>query len=695
MIQSLSTGDQSDFAALPQNVRDEVRAWLKALAPLCKCPRGEATREMARIATTFGVSGKTVQRKWIAYRAHGDFRVLVNRAKCPSALAERELPPAFVEFWRGLCERNQRKCKPAYRELLRQWNRGERIPGYEKEPLGQPASDPRTGYPEGWSYRNLLEYKPTKAELAAARLGANAALKYMPQVRLTRVGLAVGQYYLFDDLWHDFKVGMLAQRNAQRLLQFHGLDLFSACLFVHGTKPVLEDEMTQVEERLREREMLFLVACVLGRDGYRTDGRKTTLVVENRTATLPEAFVQRIADLTNGQVVVEFSGMRGGAAFAGQHDSRHGMPGYKAALESLGNLIHNETANVLEFPGQTGSNSRLNAPEELAGREAYHRTLSNVAAAVGPERARSLKFPFIPLDQANALVNQVIEERINQRIEHRLEGWREAGLVTQEFRLGLEGAVAQTWLPMTSLAGIEPAQRNAIAALVQQACYSRTRLLSPREVFERGRGELTRLPAYLVPDLLGRELARERSVRAQLFEFEAREHGPGVHRYLAKVRNRFGGEEMLRDGETYLTHVNPLDLAELHVCNSRGGYLGTCSRWDSVSRADADALHRQIGRAKKVQAEILAPVARRGAGIMRERLADIRQNIAVAGGRAITDEEKSRQRALAADARTLTQEDRAAVLSHEENRVNDEQEFADAAKDFSRYFATTPATADQ
>jgi hypothetical protein len=53
-----------------------------------------------------------------------------------------------------------------------------------------------------------------------------------------------------------------------------------------------------------------------------------------------------------------------------------------------------------------------------------------------------------------------------------------------------------------------------------------------------------------------------------------------------------------------------------------------------------------MGRAAKIERELLEPVARRGADITRQRIADTRHNAAVLGGRPITPDEQARARAL-------------------------------------------------
>ncbi|MGB0579063.1 MAG: hypothetical protein ACPGVU_05110, partial [Limisphaerales bacterium] len=322
------TEDLEEFARLPLEVREDVMDKLAAFEFIAEARsiRAGAKKVAAMHQGRQGWSAKRLQTQFTDYRYTHDWRCVVNKAKAGPGYYEVgglvHLPREFVEHWKALCERNQRKCKPAYRRLLgdwRAWAAGDvkrAIPGYDSPP--EPALGRQ--HPMGWTYGNLMRYAPSKFELRAARVGRTAAADLRPKVFTTRNGLAVGQYYLFDDMWHDFKVNMVGQRSAQRLLQLHALDLFSGCLFAHGLKPIVENEATGTLERLKEAEMVFLVANVLAGTGYRDDDKGTTLIVEHGTAAIREETEQSLFDLTGGKVRVERSGLQGKAAFAGMYD---------------------------------------------------------------------------------------------------------------------------------------------------------------------------------------------------------------------------------------------------------------------------------------------------------------------------------------------------------------------------------------
>ena len=269
---TLTSSDLVEFMRLPDEVRSEVVAWQAMLASVSR----PIQRSLRTVAQRMGCSVQTATRKYYDWRRNRDWRVLVNRSKVPE---ERGLAPEFVEYWKGLCQQNGRKYAPAYREFVRQFKAGLPIPGLE------PGTSRRI-LPAGFSYDNLWRHRPTEFETRAARIGRSAAAMFRPKVFTSRVGLRVGQFIVFDDLWHDFKVTALGQRRPGRLLQLHAHDLLSGCQFERGLKMRMEDAESGRSVGLNESEMHFLVAQILARYGFHPEG--TTFLVEHGTAAICE-----------------------------------------------------------------------------------------------------------------------------------------------------------------------------------------------------------------------------------------------------------------------------------------------------------------------------------------------------------------------------------------------------------------------
>jgi hypothetical protein len=603
----IPASELASFMQLPAAVQADIEAWQDALSSVTK----PIKLSLQAIAARFGVSCKTARRKYDEWRKGRNgapprhWRSLVNLCKVRE---ESTQSPDFVEYWKGLCESNGRKCAPAYRQFVREFKEGKLIPGID------PAIS-RKQIPAGYSYDNLMRYRPTDFELEAARIGRSAAAACRPKLFTSRKDLAVGRGILFDDMWHDMKICMVGQRRSLRLLQLHAHDLFSACQFARGLKPRIEEpDGTRVN--LHESEMLFLVAHVLTEFGFHPDG--TVLFVEHGTAAIHDDLEKLLFDLSNGKITVERSGIEGYSSFAGQYAGRSkGNFRLKAALESLGNLIHNETANLIQFPGQTGSNSRLNLPEELHGRDRHFDTLQRAIIAMitdgvaTAERVAMLRMPFVEFNQARWMIEELME-RINRRSDHDLEGWLEAGLTTMDMDIPGIGL-----MPAQSYLALPPEKQAAVSAIATPV----PRKMSPREVCDAGRRRLIRFrpeqSARVLHSITGREVIVGSD---HLIEFEDQTISPSPLRYLAHHWS---------PGEKFTAVVNPMSPNVAHLFDARGAWLGIVQAWQTVSQLDAEALHRQMGEAARIEKQLLAPLAKRGAQITRQREADARHNAAV------------------------------------------------------------------
>jgi len=581
--------DWALIASLPAPARSEFRllysyarqiAGQRRLLGLCKA-----------IASEVQLPWQTVYRRFRQYSATGDWRALLDKRHAVALWERAEsigLPKAFVEYLREQAERNQRTSGAAIRKILRQWQRwyaGDqtaRIPGYDTCPPPAPGTYPPR--PAGWSEKNLYRHLSSKFELTAARIGRCAAAAHRPLVFTTRRHLWPASHYLFDDLWHDNFVNILDTQRTGRPLEFHALDLWSACKIGWGFFLRSEDEVTGKMDALTESGMRFLLAAVLMRHGYHAS-RGTTLVVEHGTAAIRDDLERLLHDISGGKITVQRAGIQGDPAVVGQYAGRpKGNFRFKAALESLGNLIHNELADI---PGQTGL-SVASRPEEIHGMLRYNDALLNALIALPPERAARLKFPILEFSDWQSIASEIYQ-LINHRTDHQLEGWA-AHTTPVQFR-------AQDGQPEIRL-----------------------RRLSPAEVWAPARKQLTRLQTHQIALILYRDfLAITRRVRTHQFIFEAREISPDPLRYVATE---------LTDGEKYDVILNPFAPELLWVFDARGRFIRTCERLDIPGREDIEAVQRAMGRAAHIEATLLRHVARRGRRLALERIRLARENAA-------------------------------------------------------------------
>ena len=178
------------------------------------------------------------------------------------------------------------------------------------------------------------------------------------------------------------------------------------------------------------------------------------------------------------------------------------------------------------------------------------------------------------------------------------------------------------WTPLYALAAHTPDQQAAVSALMHMPGCFRLRRMSPAEVWERDSGQLVRLPAHVLPALIGRDLAQERKVNDHgSFLFEDASISPEALRYVGVAVTPRKQEVMLREGETYLTFCNPFDPRYLLVCDAHGAYIGRCQRVERACRADEAGLIHAMGQAAHVNALRARSFLARNAGQV-EQLAE-------------------------------------------------------------------------
>lgn len=540
------------LAGLPPELQKEIFAWQAALIPLLdrKQKRG---LHLELIAKRFGVKPKTARKKFDRFKAAG-LAGLVDRRAAGSAFWNTDekigISERDRETLKTFCEAFQRNNEAAIREMRDQWKKGKLL---SDAPL-----DVATGYPRGWSERNLARHAPDELELAAARQGRSETDKYRSLVYTTRRNLYVGQYYLFDDLWHDHYCNLLATQQCGRPLEFHGLDLASAYKMCWGMRLRRAREDGTMES-LKVEDFRFLLASFLFSTGYNPRG--TTLIVEHATTAIDEHTEQLLALASNGAITVERGGMTGAAAHAGQYAGRaKGNFRIKAALESLGNLIHNEFAAI---PAQTGKD-RQHCPEQLHGLLKHNDALLWAMSQMPVERLEWLQWDVCTLQQFQIFAAEVYA-RINARTKHGLEGWDER------------------YVPDRQRPG-------------------KMRRMSPAEVWTPGSKALRPINAQFAAMIVGTAGGEERAVTSGEIRIRSAEISGDPLRFAA---------HMLAPRGKYLCVLNPFDTSRLNVFDAKERYVATLDRINVPDRSDVEAIRREVGRAEKALNERLLPMRKR------------------------------------------------------------------------------------
>lgn len=634
---ALQTPDHDLISGLPAKWRDVVTARVLTLQQF---GRGLLTKPQAM--QRMEVSRPTFDRLVNGVK-HIGWRALVPQYKGVGQEITTKTPPEFLEFWKMLVEKNQRCTAPAYRKLLIFWRErspfkvGEteysHIPGYEGWP-GWP------NLPASWNKRTLYRKQPKKLELEAMRNGlGKARQKYGPKVLGTRVGLWHLSHIMFDDVKLDVKMHLAESKKLVVPLQLGALDLLSGNRFEYGMKPQLY-RADGTKESLNEGDMRFLLCAVL-RGGI--SARGTTMVVEHGTAAI-RPMVRDILTRAFGELIkFEDSGMLGDIqAIAGMYDGRgaRGNPNHKAALESLHNLIHNETGFL---PAQTGHNR--DAPEFLGVLEREHEDLFRLTRHLPPATRALLKHRTPEYHTQGVPLIRGIMDAINRREDHNLEGWLELGFMTKRYRMLPESA---EWVPEGRLLELPAPVRGAYLAMADAdaRCWERKKL-SPFEAFEHGRqnSEIIRVPDSVIAEILYQDLAVPRRVHeageySGLFAWQDQELTVSELIFEGRVRTPQGHELPLARGETYECVLNPFDTSCLWVFSAmkqRGSFLGVAQRSQRVCRVDAEAKKEQWKRASHDLKAVLDPMRQRHAGTTDAEIRRLKHN-----RRVITDFEQAK-----------------------------------------------------
>ncbi|MFH0878577.1 MAG: hypothetical protein V2A34_02580 [Lentisphaerota bacterium] len=643
-LEIMSADDSVEYASLPLPVQREAEAWMDALYDAIHGPRRGRGKALAHAAQIMRVSSDTARRKYTRYRQMG-WRGLVNWAKAGGP--DAGIPVETIRWIKGHAENFGGNFRRAYDAVIAWWKAGNDIPGYAEWP--KPTAK---GHPLGWSYENMILVAGlSTVEKRLARVGRASAKSCMPLIITTRVGLEPGRIYVWDDVWHDLLASMLGlNKETVRALELCCMDVFSACKIAYGIKPRIRDEVTGKRINLRDTDMRFFAAYVFTQIGYHEDGCINS--VEHGTAAFSDELEKLLFDKSQGKITFNRSGIEDAPAIlGGWHGKKHGNFRLKALLESSHNLSH----NYLRFlPGQTGSNGRVDAPEELAGRQSAYgqlvRAFDEAIDGQPVERIQwlleSLQTPFIPFYLYARMVDFVYKI-IDTRKHHDLEGWEEAGLVSGQFRLA---PTDTNWIDDSTLRNVDPDKRKAIEAIVQaNAGFHNWRRMSPREVWNQR--QLKRLGDHLIPAICGEQLAVERSVTKRgTFEIDDKDVSPSTMVFVARAVDSYGRDIMLRDNETYATYLNPFDSNKLFICDASLRYVGVCTRQVVVSRADTEALVRSMGEASHNEAVRLQDYRMRHAPDAEDAEAMLKHNAAaikrITSGKAVTKSEKAKASAL-------------------------------------------------
>lgn len=581
-----------EFAQLNWELRGMVNERIDALRSACDLHAsvGAAVAEFGRRC---GLPAGSARRIWDNIVKQG-WRGAIDGRKCKASetVTSRR---AFMDFWFELVAKHNRSTRSAWSDLVMLWKSNVEIPGYQ-DMGGHPPAGP-DGYPDGWSYKNLIRHKPSRNELTLSRIGRKAHAAQTSTMWTTREGMQCGQIYQFDDVMHDLSV--FFGKQLIRPLELGCIDVASTKRVLWGLCPQIRTESGRIG--IKENYMTWLVVGLLTEIGFRDEG--CSLVVEHGTAAIREPFEKALFDLSKGRITVARSGIQDKPALLGYWSGEGGgNPRMKATLESLHSYYHNRMGLL---PGQAGSNSRLDQPEDHKAMQKYAATLvrelDNCPVAVVDELLSRLMLPALTFETFSRALYDFYQV-VDSRHEHNLEGWEKQGWIKTRWRLSENSG----WNDEEDLAGLDPQQLQLWHAVVKsKPNLLRPVRLSPNEVWAR-RDNLRRLPQHAVPGLLGPGMGKEITVRDGAIRYEDQEIDPDGVRFAAFAEDVTGHQVLLKDRERYLTFLNPFRPERLLVCDGSGRYLGAAPRIQRAVRVDRNQVMAAMGQAAHRETALMA-----------------------------------------------------------------------------------------
>ena len=650
-----------EFYEETEKARAWVTRWIAVLDPLIG-QRGTGAM-FPVIAAAMNSTPGTVKNRFYAWRdgklgkCSPIWENLIDRSLFPKP-SDTALPVLFIEHWKALYERHQRGDSglEAHRALLNQldhWHKGgPAIPGFPEPPaLDSYCAKQRRKVPRGWSYRNLMNHKPSKFARVFMQQGPKKASEYLPSNYATRAGLHFLERVFFDDQHYDQKVVVpgLNQGRPFRPLGFNALDHLTAAFIDYRVKLTRWDDEAGKQRQLTGIDFVWMVLSMLQGVGYRSDKIGTTLIFEHGTASGyahkdasdDRSFDELLYHFSGGKVSIDRSGrfdqpFLAQALFRGRGKQSAGNPRFKSPIESIFHLVRTRSSALL---GQVGSNQRLNGPEADEALDRYTRnTLAAIDKLPAGRRARVLELVRLPFFEFHdwAELMREIYGGINARTAHNLEGWDACRFTCKEYQLqGIDQPISiETFQKFTD------EQKAAIQAIGTPI----GRFLSPAEAVAKcvreDKGRIERFDFSVIPGLIPREHAHLVTVtkKHEIHIRDLQHFGSESMIYLASIRDHRGVVD-LQAGQKFLAYLNPYLPDRMAIADTENRYLGTVDRWIRPTANDRAGYIRNQAVLNEHRARLTGPIERRHATVADQLKDDVDFNRRLISGEPATDEE--------------------------------------------------------
>lgn len=603
---------------------------------------------------------------------------MINRRDFPRPNGKRGLPVVFRDHWKGEQEKVSRlnDCgKQAHRSLMARllaWrdnptNSALVVPGYPAPPkLEEYCAETKRQVPRGWSYRNLIRYKPLKFESVYIKTGPKAAAGHLPNNLGTRTDLCYRRRLMIDDQVLDNKVVHLGNSGKpMRPECFNVLDQYTAHHEFTGMHLRRWDQEAGVERSLDQESCFWTVAMDLNHNGFRDDELGSTYVQELGTAHLPEWMWEELYNVTDGRVFYDQSGrfdqsmiaqtILGKGAKLATGNSR-----YKASIESSFHIIRTLAGNLR---GSTSLNERDFGPEHNPALVRYcmglYKAIDKLPKAERHQTWELLQFPFHTFPQFTKLMALVFKAA-NARRDHRIEGWSKCGFVLPGFINPFSELPEDEREPLTQqkLSLMDPHAANLIMELGER----RDLTLSPVEAKElcisQAGKKIVRLGFPRIASILKNEWSYPRRLggkradsgikvdkQYQLKIRDTHRFGDETLIYFAFATNDRGTEIPLSPGSEYMVFICPFAPDTAILKTLAGRYVGTVPMIPRIGSMDRAARLKQQGKINHYRSTLEAGPKRRHAEDVTEMEDMIQHNDRVTSGETtLTNDQLSKGR---------------------------------------------------
>lgn len=617
-------------AVASMRARVDAVDWREIMLEISAAPKSQRVTLMHAIAERTGKGYGTVRNKFYQYERDGD-RVLVDRRRMKHMTSVNP----WLECYMYYVENDKNTSMGGYRAMMADFRSGKPMLGsigtwrdvWARERGGRvPEVCPMDWVPHGATYANLQEISKANPEyhfgILASRRGRKAASRALLPVLTTRVGLAVGAKFEYDDVWHNIDIMMGAK--VCQPLEFAGYDVASG----YKASSVMKPRFTREDgkrDNLKEQQFRFLFAYDHIVRGFHKDGVEN--VVEHGTTAIRTNVERQIAAIPGmGSLIkIRRSGILSEQVHAGLFIGNGGGNfKMKALCEGAHNILHNRTAHLLGNKGRDAEHLHESQPALVK----YEERLMAAAAKLPERFARQLQAGLLTFDEYHAAFRQ-IEASLMDDPEHRLEGWSDK--VVKEWRLSRD---SNEWHSENELFEMDELEARAVAAVVgRDPALRRIRPMSRREAWLAGQSDFVRVDDWYFPHFMDieKDAIEVRVKESGLIGFKNDLlYGRDEMLYRAQLKNRAGWMQSLAGGTRALALFNPLMPEKIWLVDKGDGHtLGTCALYNRAPAYDRHAIEIAMGEQAKDLAAKVLPVRGRHQADAEDRARRMADNLRV------------------------------------------------------------------